>query len=157
MNAVEAFQKVKSRNAKLMVKGQGPELEALTKEIKGKNRMYLYNNPECPVDDYSMINACDMLVVPSISDEDFPNVILIAQMYGKLVIGTNLAGIPEMLKAVSGCLVESGDIDGLARAIQGYSSTYGPRVISSALAKMRYPRVYSREKSIKKYLKLWGV
>jgi len=48
--------------------------------------------------DYSIINACDVLVVPSIRDEDFPNVILIALMYGRpVVVNPSVGGLKEII------------------------------------------------------------
>jgi len=47
--------------------------------------------------DRELISACDYFVLPSESDEDFPNVLLLAMMYGKPSIANDLAGIPEII------------------------------------------------------------
>jgi len=43
------------------------------------------------------MNASDCITLPSIRDEDLPNVILEAMYLGKPIIASNLAGIPRKL------------------------------------------------------------
>ena len=62
--------------------------------------------------------ALDVLILPSVADEDFPNVILEAMALGKPVIASRLAGTPEQVEeAVTGFLVETRNIFQLADAI----------------------------------------
>jgi glycosyltransferase involved in cell wall biosynthesis len=61
------------------------------------------------------INACDLFVLPSISDEDMPLVILTAMSKGKTILATDFAGIREEIEnGVSGVLVPA-DTDRLAQ------------------------------------------
>jgi len=102
-NIINTFNKIERENKydnfKLVIYGDGPEQNALMNSAKAWD-IFFYNKStkyDITIDSYSMINACDVLLVPSIADEDFPNVLLIAQMFGRFCIGTELAGIPEIL------------------------------------------------------------
>jgi glycosyltransferase involved in cell wall biosynthesis len=63
---------------------------------------------------------CDIFCLPSKTDhhgisEGLPVALIEAMAYGKPVISTRLAGIPELVEQV---LVEEGDVESLARAIK---------------------------------------
>ncbi len=63
---------------------------------------------------------CDIFCLPSKTDrrgisEGLPVSLIEAMAYGKPVISTRLAGIPELVEQI---LVEEGDVEGLARAIR---------------------------------------
>lgn len=62
------------------------------------------------------INASDLVCLPSYS-EGVPNVLLEAMSCGKPVVATRVGGIPEIVNARNGVMVEAGDIDALANAI----------------------------------------
>ena len=64
----------------------------------------------------------DVVLVPSRFADSAPNVVIEAQAMGRPVIGTRMGGIPELLDDTSGVLVESGDVDGMARAIASLAS-----------------------------------
>ena len=66
----------------------------------------------------NLMNAIDLLVLPSINNEDFPNVVLEAMGWGKPVVASNICGIPEQIENMkSGILVEPKDVEGLQAAI----------------------------------------
>jgi glycosyltransferase involved in cell wall biosynthesis len=61
--------------------------------------------------------ACDVLALPS-AQETTPMVIAQAMAAGKPVVATSVGGVTEMVKdGETGCLVNVGDIDGLANAL----------------------------------------
>jgi glycosyltransferase involved in cell wall biosynthesis len=64
----------------------------------------------------SWINASDVLVLPSMN-EGVPNVILEAQACGTPVVATNVGGIPEIVSAEDGILIEFGDEKKLCDAL----------------------------------------
>jgi len=135
----------------LLLKGSGKEEINLLKEAKGNPSIKFVNNN---IDTYSLINACDVLVVPSIGDEDFPNVILIAMMYGKPIIASNLAGIPEMLD-IHGALVWPEDVRGLVFHMYQFLSK-GKREAHGQRARTSFETRYSNEVILNKWRDLWS-
>ena len=66
-----------------------------------------------------LYQQCDIFCLPSRTDshgvsEGLPVALIEAMAYGKPVISTRLAGIPELVEEI---LVDEGDVEGLARAI----------------------------------------
>jgi len=58
-------------------------------------------------DSIDFINACDVFILPSISNEDMPLVVLEAMRLGKTIIASKFGGIEEEIENnVSGVLIE---------------------------------------------------
>lgn len=54
------------------------------------------------------VHAADVLLLPSLKDEDMPLIILSAMSLGKAIVSTTIAGIPEEIEdGVSGYLLNS--------------------------------------------------
>ncbi len=69
-------------------------------------------------DALDILNACDALILPSVSAEDMPYSILEAMALSKPVIASRLSGIPETVEAgITGLLVQPGDAEGLSAAL----------------------------------------
>jgi glycosyltransferase involved in cell wall biosynthesis len=67
---------------------------------------------------FEFMSALDVLILPSIRDEDLPNVISEAMSLGKPVIASRLAGTPEqVIDGKTGFLVNPNDTDGMGNAI----------------------------------------
>ena len=65
-----------------------------------------------------MINAFDFIILPSISHEDFPNVVVEAFSLGKPVIGSKIAGKPQQIyHEINGILVSPKKVEELTCAI----------------------------------------
>jgi len=91
--AINAFNFVRSDKSRvLIISGEGKEKEYLEKKASDSSSYVKIINYK---DVYSLINACDVLVIPSIRDEDFPNVMLIAMLYGKDIMASRVGGISE--------------------------------------------------------------
>ena len=66
----------------------------------------------------NFIGAMDLIVLPSVGYEDFPNVVLEAMRLGKPVIASRIAGTPEqVIDEVTGLLVPPGAPADLSAAI----------------------------------------
>jgi len=105
-------------NFKVLIEGEGPLLEELN-EFVTENRLdnwITFVGVESNIFDFMSI--LDALILPSISHEDFPNVIIEAMALRKPVIASRLAGIPEQVSDdVTGILVEPQNRSELADAI----------------------------------------
>ncbi len=98
--------------------GEGSEREARRRDaeksgLSGHTRFLGYRT-----DALDILNACDALLLPSVSAEDMPYSILEAMALSKPVIASSLSGIPETVEAgLTGLLVPPGDAEGLSRAL----------------------------------------
>jgi glycosyltransferase involved in cell wall biosynthesis len=97
-------------------------------------------------DIYRFYSSIDVLVLPSISNEDFPNVILEAMSVGKAVIGTNLAGISEQIvDGFNGILVSPKSTEELKNAIKAFCNN--PQLVKKfgEAGKIRFEEFFTAE------------
>lgn len=141
---------------KIVLEGDGPErsrLEELAREY-GLNAVVSFVGVECNV--VNFMQALDVLVLPSIDNEDFPNVILEAMALGKPVIASRIAGTPEQIEdGVSGILVPPGDAEALSRAME---SVVGSLQLSRQFGdngRRRFENCFSAEVAVRRYLQLY--
>jgi glycosyltransferase involved in cell wall biosynthesis len=79
------------------------------------------------------LGACELLCLPSHA-EGIPNVVLEAQACGRPVVATRIGGIPEVLDASAGLLVEPRAPALLAAALHtALRTTWDPQAIASSL------------------------
>lgn len=92
---------------KILIEGDGQLRQELVDfvNIHELTRWVQFVGDEENVVDF--MSALDVLILPSVQEEDFPNVILEAMALGKPVIASRLAGTPEqVVDGVTGLLVE---------------------------------------------------
>jgi len=105
---------------------------------------------------FSFMNAMDVIALPSVSHEDFPNVVLEAMSLGKAVIATRLAGIPEQIEHLeSGILVEPGDVGGLADALQIAAEDPALLARIGNAAQRRFTEQFTAVAAVSGYLSLY--
>jgi len=105
---------------------------------------------------FDYMNAIDVVVLPSISHEDFPNVILEAMSLGKAVVGSRVAGIPEQIRDMeSGLLVEPGDAVELAQALFRLTTNPDLRRRLGQNALDRFNDQFREEIAVARYVKLY--
>jgi len=154
--AIDAFSEIKEQGTprSLWIVGQGPEEDFLRTRMKQKKSgIYRFYNGS-DIHPYSFINACDILVVPSMGDEDWPNVILIALMMGKPVIISNIGGLPEMIEHRKEGFVFRSDDE--LRIYMEVLLGKERRIIMGGKAQAIFEQKYKLEKIIKRYLGLWN-
>ena len=103
---------------KVVIEGDGPLREALVNFVIINNltSWVTFVGAEDNVVDF--MSALDVLILPSVQDEDLPNVISEAMALGKPVIASRLAGTPEqVVEGVTGLLIEPRNVTQLASAI----------------------------------------
>ena len=102
-------------NVKLRIAGTGPfeaELKCLGEKCNGSVEFLGY----CSGDTlWRLVRGARAVVLPSEWYENAPISVLEAYATGKIVIGANIGGIPELLlEGQTGCLFESGNVQCLA-------------------------------------------
>lgn len=111
---LKAKQELKTK-ATLLIVGNGPEynkLQEYTQENKIQN--VIFTGARSDIE--KIIPACDLLVLPSVS-ESFGLVLIEALACGKPVIGSNVEGIKEIITPEVGKLVKERNSTQLAQAI----------------------------------------
>lgn len=105
---------------------------------------------------FDLINASDVIILPSISNEDFPNIILEAMSLGKPVIATDIAGIPEqIINNTTGLVVNNSDSLSLKNAIL-YMNNNPEKVIDfSKESILRFDNYFTKNISVNKYFNLY--
>lgn len=100
--------------------GKGPYREQLEEAVAGLSPAWQESVRIQHFDatDYSLLNAADIVVHPSVLPDPFPNAVREAMILGKPVIASRLGGLPEMIDdGINGLLVEPGAADELAAAL----------------------------------------
>ena len=102
----------------VLVEGHGPLRDRLVNYVlsNGLEKYVFFVGNEFNIIDF--MSAIDVLILPSVNNEDLPNVISEAMSLGKPVIATKIAGIPEQVAhGKTGLLVDPANPKQLARAI----------------------------------------
>ncbi|HKZ47876.1 MAG TPA: glycosyltransferase [Thermoplasmata archaeon] len=120
-----------------------PELRALTARLGLRDRVrFVGEVPHPRVAEY--LRAADLLVIGS-RDEGNPAALVEALACGTPAVATRVGGIPEVLDAASGVLVEPGDDVALAEGVGGALETRWDRAaIAASTARWAWP-VLARE------------
>jgi len=155
---IKAIEKIVLSNDKIVlaVEGNGPLESELKTYVKNnnleKNIKFIGNEKNV----FDFINAADMIALPSIGFEDFPNVILESMALGKVVIASNIAGVPEQIENMeSGIIVEAKNIEDLYRNILAVMNDKDLKRTISENAKKRFFEMFTDNKSVDNYIKLY--
>lgn len=102
------------------------------------------------------MSALDVLILPSVQNEDFPNVILEAMALGKPVIASRLAGTPEqIIDGVTGVLVEPRNVDQLGEAMSKLMENSNMRNEMGRAAGARFNRHFTCSTVLNNYKNLY--
>lgn len=105
---------------------------------------------------YDLYAASDVVILPSIANEDFPNIIIESMGMGLPVIGTRIAGIPEqILPEKTGILIDPANTEQIKSAIIKMSLDSQFRLDCGNRAKEVFIDNYTSEKSVKNYIDLY--
>jgi len=106
---------------------------------------------------YPLLSVSDIVILPSISNEDFPNVIMESMAYGKAIIATEIAGIPEQISHnFSGLLVEPGNILDLYEKIRHLFKNDKTINLLGLNAQKDYQKKFSLDVSLSNYLSFYN-
>ena len=153
--AVQAFKKIKDKDARLHIVGKGSYLDAL-KQIAGDDERIIFHGfVQNKADLEQIFKKCSYMIVPSIFYEIFGFTIIEAMNNGLPVIGSNLGAIPEIIKdGCNGFLFEAGNINSLNSIIENLLNNKAmlPRLSKNAFESSKN---FSIEEQIKKILEIY--
>lgn len=105
---------------------------------------------------YNLISLIDVLIYPSIRDEDFPNIISEAMSLSKAVISTRVSGATDQIvDGETGILVERTSKQQLADAIEKLALNPALRDAMGEKARVRYLNNYTSELALDNYVTLY--
>ena len=103
--------------SKLLLVGDGPEMSFVSKKIKTmglQDKIILLGKQENLQELYSISDVCVLMS----EKESFGLVLLEAMIHGVPCLGTNIGGIPEVIKdGVNGFIIELGDIKAASKRL----------------------------------------
>ena len=133
-DAVDALAISGRRDVILALAGEGPEMKnvqarARAAGVSGQVRLLGYRN-----DVRQLLAASFATILPS-EREGLPRAIMESLAMRRPTIATRIRGVTELVSPDTGILVEVGDVDGMARAIQRLASE--PEAVSAMGARGR--------------------
>lgn len=114
---IKAFRDIKESNLRLHIAGKGPYADELKRLAKNDERIIFYGFvTESKL--FELYELANITVVPSIWYDNSPVVIYESFKSGTPVIGSDIGGIPELIKdGYNGYLFEAGNINELKSII----------------------------------------
>ncbi len=104
----------------------------------------------------NLLNAVDIVVLPSVSSEDFPNIVLDAMAAGKTILASRFSGIPEQVTdGETGLLVPPGDSDALATALVRVCGDEKFRERLGDAARSSFSQRFTVERALNSYQELY--
>jgi len=144
-------------NVRIWLVGDGPLLPGLRSKVHelGLEENFTFFGY---LQDYlQVVNAMDIVVAPSLSQEDSPLATLEAMSLAIPVVASSLAGLSEqVIHADTGYLVEPGDDTALALRLLDLIGSESKRKDFGARGLQRYSSQYSPEALIKSYTRLYS-
>ena len=148
--------KLTGNEFKVLIEGDGPLHQTLV-DFVTLNKLtpwITFVGNEANVVDF--MAALDVLILPSVQDEDFPNVILEAMALGKPVIASRLAGTPEqVLDCTTGLLVEPRNVAQLAEAVFKLMDNANLRSSMGQAAIQRFNTYFTSQIALNNYSNLY--
>jgi len=136
----------------LLIEGEGPEYASLVDLVDrlGLRGWVRFVGVERHVFDF--MQALDVVLLPSIAHEDFPNVVLEAMSLGKPVIASRLAGMPEQIDdGVTGWLVAPGDPVALAQKMATFIDEPASVLAMGVAARERFIESFTADVAVSRY------
>lgn len=140
----------------LLIEGEGPEHGALKEMIEQLKIEQWVRLVGVEHNVFNFMQGLDVMVLSSIANEDFPNVVLEAMSLGKPVIASRIAGTPEQIEdGVTGWLVEPGDSLALALKMEAIINDRDCIERIGAKAHVRFEESFTAEAAVTRYLNLY--
>lgn len=148
------FCKNNSKNSSLLIVGDGEEkenLKSLSKELGIEKRTrftgFIHRNR---IPEY--MQACDVIVLPS-EAEGFSSVVLEAMAMGKVFIGTEVGGVPEIIENWrNGVRIKKGSVEDLYKVLK---KLYEDRKLMKRIGNNAYRFIIEMGYEWVKYIERW--
>lgn len=115
---IDAFVSTTGADWKLVIAGDGRELDALREQARPLGNRVLFTGLVDGADKRWLLQHCRFMVAPSL-EESFGNVALEAMACGKPVIASRASGFAEIVRdGENGLLVNVGDVQALREALE---------------------------------------
>ena len=140
----------------VVLEGTGPLLESIKTmvEEKGLGEQIRFTEER---NVFNLLAISDIVVLPSIKNEDFPNIVIEAMSLGKAVIASDFGGIREQLEdGESGFLVQPGDAEALAEKISLLTEDRSLLKKIGENARRRFSENFTREIALQRYGELYS-
>lgn len=159
---LEAVAKVMKENRlppsgiRVMIEGEGPLRAELVKFVAANDLQEIVHFVGHQDDIVGFMAMLDAVILPSVRDEDFPNVVLESMALGKPVICSRLAGTPEqVVDRKTGILVEPADAVALSEAICDLATQSSMRSAMGVAALQRYKSNFMSTVVLGRYTNLY--
>lgn len=156
LNLIKAFKNIK--NSKLYIAGDGPDIEKVKKYIHENNmedtvKLLGYLNSS-QVKEY--VRKARFIVVPSIWYENCPYSVLETLAMGKPIIGSNLGGIPELVKEnETGLIYKYNSVKELEEKMNDLLNNKEKAVQFGKNAKEIAKKIFSKDEYYDKIIKIY--
>jgi glycosyltransferase involved in cell wall biosynthesis len=156
---IEAFARLHppaAARAVLVIEGDGPEEARLREQASrlGLGDRVRFVGSERKV--FNTMAAADIVALPSVAHEDFPNVVIEAMALGRPVVASRIAGTPEqVLDGETGFLVPPGDAGALASAAERLLLDPALRVAMGRAGQARFAEAFTAESAAARYWALY--
>ena len=148
--------RLKYDNFKILIEGNGALRQNLVDFVNNHDltRWVTFVGDENNIADFMSI--LDVLILPSVRDEDFPNVVLEAMALGKPVIASRLAGTSEqVINGVTGLLVEPRDVEQLGKAICYFIDNQNILPVMGCAALNQFNHCFTDKTALVNYSKMY--
>lgn len=157
VKAVSLLSERLNKKIDLILIGEGENKETIIDTINEcgiSKRVHLLGYKNNYID---YLNAADIVTLPSLKDEDMPLILISALSLGKSIVSTKLAGIPEEIEdGVSGILIDPLSENFVLELADALLTAYRYKETLSKNALLRYNQIFSKEKFIESYKKLYS-
>lgn len=139
------------------IEGEGPEKQSLQDYIKLNSLEGVVSLLGATKNIGEVYSSCDVFILPSISNEDLPNVISEAMMFSKPIIASEMAGVPHQVEnGLNGFLVKPGCKIELVEAIVSCVDNIESLKIMGQNSKNIFLEKFSVEAALVNYQKLFS-
>ena len=145
-----------SVNFKIIIEGEGPLRQVLEQYVINQHLTEYCQFIGVEANIMNVMRLIDVLILPSIGQEDFPNVVLEAMAFSKPVIASRIAGTPEqVMDKETGVLFESGNIEELAKAMWEFLNHPALKTQLGVSAYRSFQQNFIADVAVKKYISLY--